>query len=826
MSTEADTEHESTVDTDPDPDLPDVYEQIQAEPDTEAATAAQNLVSKRIRKRKRSETKAIEADVRALYREVRDALTGEKAIRPEEPLRDFHWYLWLDPTRPDVLAPDSDLDTQYKMNFRQFHRHRERGIRPDEVTEFKTLVEVARAMEYLNDPTDPTQYAPVQLESLDIKGSDSPDEPTPIGRRRIGAEEAADPEDKQVEISHKSCDHILTVALPRSGKDSTLASIGMNLWREHGYKYISILDDGRMETPMLAIPNDEDVIRQNLGRLGQQPQAMDATVWVPRMGNIPDKLPANFEVFTIGIDSLSPHLILRLAGVSSKDPTTPTRVKQALDTTLDRSGNVEELIALLQSYADEMEATIEWTEQVDTGDDEEVETREAHYSLEAEDALKKAAQRIAQLAGEGLLTSPDAETNIDMVEVVRNRDSAAVLCPNFLTQGQEPLKYTIMDLWLRLIYRARDQHPRLPRVALEIRELKNVAPSKLKDVAHKETIKPLRQTIFFLSTQGGSRRILMLGSTQKLNDVYKSVRSNMATKILLRLGEEEIDTLDRSYNFSDRQKEQLSGFDIGEGMIMTGGDAYWPIELRGAPCGLGLGDQHWLDRYGRAWGARVRSFSHEPWYPGEDRPEYWIDLTDHEIITSNVAPDVGRWYLLPEDLPAPTRDGEGDAEGGDTNPIPPGAMTERLIGWALRQRREYSLPTDLSMQPTGSASRQKTLSLRKAEGPNDGLQDIVDEFQVPDAVRPWLTKKEGTRQKLIRAIYALEAETYSLQKEWAKEVDGWTREALSYHLNQDESLKHLVEKGETGAYTLTPVGKQTADLDWDAIEERLAEVVG
>ncbi|ELY99578.1 transcriptional regulator, PadR-like family protein [Natrialba aegyptia DSM 13077] len=69
-----------------------------------------------------------------------------------------------------------------------------------------------------------------------------------------------------------------------------------------------------------------------------------------------------------------------------------------------------------------------------------------------------------------------------------------------------------------------------------------------------------------------------------------------------RRGTREIETLDRSYNFSDEQMNQLSEFDIGQRMILYGGEAYWPIELWGAPCGIGLGDRHWLDRYGQAWG--------------------------------------------------------------------------------------------------------------------------------------------------------------------------------------------------------------------------------
>lgn len=61
-------------------------------------------------------------------------------------------------------------------------------------------------------------------------------------------------------IPYEACDHILTSASPRRGKDSTNARIYGNLKDQHGYKWVSILDDGRNELPMIAIPNNEDAI--------------------------------------------------------------------------------------------------------------------------------------------------------------------------------------------------------------------------------------------------------------------------------------------------------------------------------------------------------------------------------------------------------------------------------------------------------------------------------------------------------------------------------------------------------------------------------------
>ncbi len=773
---------------------------------TATRVAVRNKLSDRIERQRHKETLNTEAHVRELIREVEGAIVGddETERRAEELLEELHLYLWHDPNRTGAGDETPSPDVLYR--FKQIHRRFTNGHDIEASTWFETLVAVAKGLGYVEAFSDLTQYAPVRLETLDDQGQATTTEtPTPIGRRRIGADDAADLEDRAVEITHSSCDHVLTVALPRSGKDSTITSIGMNLWREHNYSYFSILDDGRMETPMVSIPNDEGVIRRNLERMGQEPEAFDAEVFVPAMDGIPSKLPANFKPFTIGIDDLTPHLILRLAGITKSDANTEQRIKQALDKTLERTGEVTELVSRLQVYAEEMDATIEWTEKRDSPAGEgAVETKSVQYHMEAEDALNKAAQRLAHLAGEGLIASPSAETNIDMASVIANQEQAAVLCCNFLTQGQEALKYTIMDLWLRLIYKARDQNSRLPRVCLEIRELKNIAPSKLADVRYKETIKTLRQTIFFISTQGGSRRILMLGSTQKLNDVYKPVRSNMATKILLRLGEEEIETLDRSYNFSDEQTRQLSEFDIGQGMILAGGEAYWPIEFRGAPCGLGLGDRHWLDRYGLAWGARVRETDYDGWRSKHGDCPYWVDLAENTVVTDDSVPEVGTWHLLPQDF---------DAD------LEPDEIDQAAIDAALERRREYPVKSDLSLEPTGFGDRQRDLSLQQQDR-DTTLSEVVERHNIPEAVAPWLSKKAPTREQLVETCRVVaDHDDLARQEEIAEHID-WSRSNLATHLGKSESLKKCITKSD-GTYELTPVGKRAAEIKWKVVMEEL-----
>lgn len=805
------------------------YEAIQARDRTDVGTTLGRLQRKRRRKRQRQQQAEHEATVRKLITEARSALAGESRFLLDDLLLALHWRIRRDDDLSRVLSPSYDgLDAQTKARWHDHADYRVDGdAPPDPEQELETIVKIAEELGYLSSITDPTRYAPVRFGSIDEPGASTHvDQPTPVGRLRIAKDSAVDLDERTVEIPHQSCDHIGAVALPRRGKDSTLVSFGKNLKEEHGYSYVSIMDDGRMETPMVAIPNDEQQIRENLNWFGQEPDAMAADVFVPAMGEVPDRLPSNFRLFTIGIDRLTPHLILRLAGVTKSDETVEQRIKKALDETLSNSGSVSELVSRLQVYAREMEATVEWTELEERRTGETTtETYEASYQMDAEDALETAAQRLGQLAAEGLITSPSAATNLDMTGIIANHERAAVLCCNFLGDGLEPLKYVIMDLWLRLIYKARDENPRLPRVCIEIRELKNIAPSKMGDVRYKTDIKTLRQTIFFLTTQGGSRRILLLGSTQKWNDVYKPVRSNFAIKILLQLGQDEIDTLDKTHHFSWKEKEQLGSFETGWGMLLSEGGRDYPIQLRGAPCGLGLGDRHWRDRYGVAWGARVREHDTDSWRGDADDPEWWVDVVDCSVWDADAdgPPAVGDWYLLPEDLAA-IDPSDGPVEDADVAAFDEASPEDRRewVDAALAERREYEIPNDLLLQPTDHR-RQRTVVL-DADDVQANVADICDEFGVPGPIRAWLEAPESKRENMVEAVRALK--THGPVKGGASALAehlSYSRSTLANYWSYEDGLDATWEQSGK-VHKLTPVGKQAADLNWEAINDRLDDL--
>jgi hypothetical protein len=816
---------------------------VQPEDSRTVDEAVDSRVSKRVKDRIEDDNQEIETVVRELIAEADDALAGDSPFDAEEVLHDIHYYLRHDDRLAAVLSPQNDdVEHKTKIQFRNHMRLRDGGKTPPTNAEFKTAVKVAKALQYIYSYADTTRYIPVRMEKLDLPGAKSTvkGDPTPIGRRRIGKSQKLDETAEEVLINHDDCEHVLVVALPRKGKDSTIVNICGNLKDEHGYKWFSCLDDGRNETPMTAIPNDEPPIKDNLEQFNQGPKAYDSRVYVPDTDGVPDVLPSNFERFTIGIDTLTPRLILRLAGISTDDANTMRRIGQALEETQRRGLGVEQLVELLYEYSEEVEATITVTElQQDEfveGDDgatlvddadaveQDPSVREVRYEMDADDALEEVAESLLMLAGEGLIADPGAETNLDIVEEFTHQDRVAVLNCNFLKPRNEGLKFVVLNLWLRLIFRARDEQPRLPRAALEIRELKDIAPSVLGNSKYKKEVKALQSTIYEIATRGGSRRILMLGSTQKLNDVYKPVRTNMPVKILLQLGEEEIMTLDRAYNFSPRQRDQLTEFSVGQGMLMTNGEAHWPIQWRGARCGLGLGDETWRDRYGEAWGARViKNHSKlSTWKRKHTDCEVYINARTGRLkpvdISNDTQPDLGEWFLLVEDL----FDGVQEAIArGDIEP--PDKIDRRLIEAALEARRETEIPSDLGLRRT-QRKTERSLSFAGADEANEQeKRQILSKYDVPKSLEGLIgSNVRQTRQNMFTVIEAIERAEPGELTSMADLADasGIPKGTIGRWRTNRKDFAEMLDK-KNGEWVSTAVGQHALKIDWRDLDRML-----
>ncbi|MFC7134341.1 MULTISPECIES: hypothetical protein [Salinibaculum] len=758
------------------------YEQLQPEDDDVDQVVERLIASRREHVQRESELTR-EAAIRKLIRTIEGKLTGKRDtdVHVDDLLTELLELLERDGDLDDALQPDTDVPGWSRVTLKKYRRKGE--IPRNRLRVFRAIVHVARELGYLGGYADKSRYTAVVMETLDVPGANSKvreGEQTPIGRRRLSADSTQDLDDARVEIPHKDCEHIMAVANPRQGKDSTIARICGNLKREHGYKWISLYDDGRNETPMIALPNEDPAIHDVLDEFGQEPRGYETTVFVPAVESLPDKLPANHEPFSIGLNALSPELVAQLAGEEISSESTQRRIQKALSEARGADGSVEALIDRLQTYADETTAEVQVTGLRDEDDLDDAEDEDAthSYHMGEDELLSNIAESLMLLAAEGLLRDSGAETNIDMREIIADNESVAVLNANFVTDS---LKYLLTDLWLQLIYRARDQDPRLPRVALEIRELKDLAPSKLGDSAHSHIVKSLQQTFFFLSSQGGSRRILIAGSTQKLNDVYKPVRGNMPIKILLQLGPEKITALENAgYNLSPRQKNQLKDYPTGWGMIYNLGSWKWPIQWAGAHCGLGMGDIPWRDRYGRAAGFRVatRSTRERPWY----------DVSGTKV--TDRSPDAGEWYLTTDDV---------EEAGG--------------FEAAVEQRRENQVTSTLLLESVDIDTDRKLELLSQQDARERLLQRIRDQHEFPQELETWLDYDLGRIDELLNVLRAIRDGTHTSYAEIGDECGKSGSTVGNYFSRGEQPLQGIAAK-RGDIYQLTNAGKRALSFPW------------
>ncbi|NHX37639.1 MULTISPECIES: hypothetical protein [Halolamina] len=780
------------------------YDDIQTRDRTDTATAAENLLKERVEHQLYQENLEIEAEVRWLISDAEAALVGQTDDDPEALLSRAHWMLWLDPDRQAVLRGD-ELPNWAASQFTRIHRLRTRGRRPDPEDEYPVLLEVAKAQGYLSAATDKTDYAPITLEHVDKKGYSSTvdeDDVLPIGRKRMRKDSTASIEFMAESIPHEACDHILTTASPRQGKDSTNARICGNLKDQHGYKWVSILDDGRNELPMIAIPNDEDAIRRSLERLGQEPKAYDTRVYVPAMPGVPDKLPSNFRLFTIGVDTLTPEIILRLAGKTTASGSTERRINRALEAARGGTGTVDQLVDELQEMAGEMEATVT----MENPDDDSL--RDITYQMEEDETLQRAANTLAQYAGDGLIEDVGADTNIDMAEVLKAKDRVAALNCNFLDDGHGALHYVIMDLWMQLIWQAADEHKNVPRVALEIRELKNVAPSQPQNMKYSAERRSTAQTIFEIASQGGSRGILMVGSTQKVNDVRRQIRVNMRNKIVLSNEDEGIKTLKESIDISNLE-ETIKGFDPGQGLIHTPGWKRWPVEFGGARCGLSDKDRGWLDRYGLAWGARVREDPRDRWRNRHEDVEWWVEVNEIDVRHGDEKPVVrdyySDWFLLDRDFPEETTREDVD---------------EGLVREVLQERREYPVKCDLSLRDVSELRAERTTMIRDAEeAQEERIEEGLEEYEVPAPLEALAYVKSDKRENMMEVLRVVRDRRVGTYGDIATHCSVSASAIGNYTSDDGEINGCIVKDPETGGYEITPLGEKALEVPWDSLDE-------
>jgi len=441
--------------------------------------------------------------------------------------------------------------------------------------------------------------------------------------------------------------------------------------------------------------------------------------------------------------------------------------------------------------------------------------RDISYQMEEDETLQRAANTLAQYAGDGLIEDVGADTNLEMAEVLKDQERVAALNCNFLDDGHGALHYVIMDLWMQLIWKATDENKNVSRVALEVRELKNVAPSQPQNMKYSSERRSTAQTIFNIASQGGSRGILMVGSTQKVNDVRRQIRVNMRNKIVLSNEDEGIKTLKESINIDelggggDTPEETIKKWDPGQGMVHTPEFKRWPVEFGGARCGLSDKDRGWLDRYGIAWGARVREDPRDNWARRNTDVDWWVEVNDLEVHDGEERPVIrdyySDWFLLDRDFPDGTE---------------PGDVDEALVLQVLEKRREYPIACDLSLREVSDLRGERTTTIRDAEEAKaERIEDALEEYDVPAPLESLAYVKDEKRENMMEVLRTVRDRRVGTYGDIATHCSVSASAIGNYTSDDGEINGCIVKDRDTGGYEITPLGEKALEVPWSNLSE-------
>ncbi|ELZ14419.1 hypothetical protein C478_07337 [Natrinema thermotolerans DSM 11552] len=778
---------------------------------------ARNSIEKRVRDVELDRERQREARINDLVKQIEVALGGNTSAEAEATDGDENdGELWGDKNAAELLtelgALLDEIDdvktvvrgggvTQHvAILWQQYRRRRRRGMQvADLVQEHGVYSAVAGAVGVFGSYGDQSGYAPVRLEALDIPGASSrvaDGEQTEIARRRVGASDPTDLEDRAVTLPLRDARHILVVADPRQGKDSTICRIAGNLKDEHGYKWISLYDDGRNENRMIHIPSDDENIHDSLDQFNQAPKGYETDVFVPAT-DLPDELPDNHTPFSVSVDDLTPDILSWLAGIKPGGQT-EQRLSQALQAVQNGTGEVSELITQLRTYAEETTARVTVSEPAQSPEDGSDDVEYEEYEMSEDTVLENIVESLTIAAGQGIIRDRGAGTNIDMHDVLADQDRVAALNANHVDDG---LKHLCVLVWLALIWDARGDDPSLPRVAVECREIKALAPSKNKNSRYSSITNGLHQVLYLYTTQGSARRIMLLASVQKVTDFEKSLRSNMDINILLKIKGEKINAI--QWSFTPDERHKLRNMPTGWGMIAGGGEEdgrpekVYPINFCGARCGLSYGDLTWKDRYGVASGWRVayrgendmdelpRAYDDPP-TGGEDELTEYINGHGDRVTADENPLEPGDWYLTP-----------GDVTGYDS------------VDDALSDRMRDGMPGVVKLHDPGEGVEEVSFDLLSQAEREERQLDDVD---IPAALETWL-EHEDKIERWVTVLSTIEDDHPSSLRDLS-DAAGVARSTITD--DADRPVGACWQKRD-GEYTLTALGRKALEQDWTAL---------
>ena len=190
-----------------------------------------------------------------------------------------------------------------------------------------------------------------------------------------------------------------------------------------------------------------------------------------------------------------------------------------------------------------------------------------------------------------------------------------------------------------------------------------------------------------------------------------------------------------------------------------------------------------------------------------------------DVRPADDPPSIGdfysEWHLLETDFPDGTAPDDVDRD---------------LIEATLADRRDYPLKADISLTDVDTDAYRDLSLQNAADEAAANIDAILDQYEVPAALRPWVITESGkSRERNVRtrcltvleAVEEYECETY------ADIVDRTDipKSTLANYMGDDGPLSPCIENpdGEK-TYQVTTMGEKALDVPWKAVSDEVDKV--
>jgi hypothetical protein len=328
-------------------------------------------------------------------------------------------------------------------------------------------------------------------------------------------------------------------------------------------KVIDFFDEGRLENAFYRFPEDRpELIRVNRKLIPDwKPRSFPVEVWFPRYcgKEVTRQVPEYFKAFTLPLSDLSTDDLKTLMGLRAHEWTFAGEAM--IDRALAEIEPEDDFWVLIEKVLQGLKRGII------RFDDEEIPIGDRR-------SVFPMVRRLYELQQMGIISSHEDPRCIDFKQLLADKDQITSFTVYQIASIR--VRYGIWAYLLRKILDTKRVNVGLPRTVLFIREVRNLAPSKLGVFADATYT---RRNLARIAREGRDVSIRLLVDSQRFMDVDIDLRSQIEFLILLRIYWSDVQEATSSVFMDWSTQLKIQRLERGVGCFIGRGMYRYPVTL-------------------------------------------------------------------------------------------------------------------------------------------------------------------------------------------------------------------------------------------------------